>query len=287
MEQSKTVTRNVYFLLIPPISAYLQKQNSRLPLLFYTTKRDLQQRRSERSICPTHKRTDESDENDFLDEIIPGIIMPHLSPHKIDIKTAQRTWQNRVHDLIRDFSVIQHKNSKLHNKFATQKLFIFRDWIEFCADAGFSLEQISIPYQLSKEYMSLFPKKSQEETNLLEYMKMRRCMRQRMGREQKRRNQSRQSWMQKRKRNRIVAVVAAATVVEEEEEEEDKYKKIGQGKEILQRNEPMETRTGQRMMNATNKWKNRNRSNMKENNRLRTSNNPNRNNHKDKRSKSK
>ncbi|KAA6383740.1 MAG: hypothetical protein EZS28_020738 [Streblomastix strix] len=56
------------------------------------TKRNIIQKctqQSQRSIPPTHKRADESENDDFLDEIIPGLTMPHLSPHKSDIETTQ------------------------------------------------------------------------------------------------------------------------------------------------------------------------------------------------------
>ncbi|KAA6362619.1 MAG: hypothetical protein EZS28_041854 [Streblomastix strix] len=52
--------------------------------------------------------------------------MPHLPSHKIDIKTAQRTQQNRGYDLVRDPRVIEYKNSKQQSKLATQKPFTFR-----------------------------------------------------------------------------------------------------------------------------------------------------------------
>ncbi|KAA6381252.1 MAG: hypothetical protein EZS28_023221 [Streblomastix strix] len=82
-------TRSVHNMLIPPIPAYPQQQTSRIPLLPYTTGRNQQQKQSQRSISLTHNRTDESQKDDFLDEIIPGIAMSHLSPHKTDIETAQ------------------------------------------------------------------------------------------------------------------------------------------------------------------------------------------------------
>ncbi|KAA6361679.1 MAG: hypothetical protein EZS28_042794 [Streblomastix strix] len=41
--------------------------------------------------------------------------MPHLPPHRTDIETAQRTWQNRGYDLVRDPSLDQ-KNSFLRQK---------------------------------------------------------------------------------------------------------------------------------------------------------------------------
>ncbi|KAA6397612.1 MAG: hypothetical protein EZS28_006863 [Streblomastix strix] len=66
----------------------------------------------------------------------------------------------------------------------------------------------------------------------------------------------RRYWIQKRKRNK--AVVAAVAVIAR------KYEKIGQGKETRKFREPMEMRTGQRMMNAINKLRKRNRSNFKE-----------------------
>ncbi|KAA6385516.1 MAG: hypothetical protein EZS28_018958 [Streblomastix strix] len=53
---------------------------------------------------------------------------------------------------------------------------------------------------------------------------------------------------QKRKRNRIVAAAAVAVIAK-------KYKKIGQGRETQQFREPMEMKTGWRMMNATDKWR--------------------------------
>ncbi|KAA6371664.1 MAG: hypothetical protein EZS28_032809 [Streblomastix strix] len=144
-------------MLIPPIPAYLQQQTSRIPLLPYTTERNQQQRQSQKSISPTHKRADESEDDDFLDEIIPGIAIPHLPLHKSDIETAQRTWQNRGYDLVREPSVIKYKNSKWHCMLAIQKLFTFRDCREFRSDARFSLEQINIPHYLSKKYKSQSP----------------------------------------------------------------------------------------------------------------------------------
>ncbi|KAA6375617.1 MAG: hypothetical protein EZS28_028856 [Streblomastix strix] len=144
-------------MLIPPISAYPQQQISRKPLLSQTTEKNQWQRQSQKSISPTHKSADESEDEDFLDEIIPGITMPHLPLHKTDIETAQRTWQNRGYVLVRDPIAIKYKNSKWHSKLAIQKLFIFRDWREFWSDACFSLEQINIPHYLSKEYKSQSP----------------------------------------------------------------------------------------------------------------------------------
>ncbi|KAA6356710.1 MAG: hypothetical protein EZS28_047764 [Streblomastix strix] len=69
-----------------------------------------------------------------------------------DIESAQRIWQNRGYNLVRDPSVIKYKNSKWHSMLATQKPFTFRDWREFWSDAGFLLELINIPHYLSKEY---------------------------------------------------------------------------------------------------------------------------------------
>ncbi|KAA6382703.1 MAG: hypothetical protein EZS28_021770 [Streblomastix strix] len=155
--QNTTSTRSEHSMLIPQTPAYPQQQTPRIPLLQYTTERNQQQRHSQRSISPTHKRADESEDDDFLDEIIPGIKMPHLPPHMSDIETAQKTWQNRGYDLVRDPSMIKYKNSKQHSKLATQKPFSFRDWREFWSDAGFSLEQINIPLYLSKEYKSQSP----------------------------------------------------------------------------------------------------------------------------------
>ncbi|KAA6358476.1 MAG: hypothetical protein EZS28_045997 [Streblomastix strix] len=114
-------------MLIPPILAYPQQQTYRIPLLPNTTKRNQQQRQSQRSISPTHKRANESEDDYFLDEIIPRITMPHLPSHKTDIETTQRTWQNGGYDLVRDPRVIKYKNSKWHNKLAIQKPFTFRD----------------------------------------------------------------------------------------------------------------------------------------------------------------
>ncbi|KAA6390366.1 MAG: hypothetical protein EZS28_014108 [Streblomastix strix] len=152
--QSTTSIRNVHNLLIPPIPAYTQQQTPRMPLLPYTTERNQQQRQSQRSISPSHKKADESEDDEFLDEVIPGMKIPHFPPHMSDIETAQRTQQNRGYDLVRDPSVIKYKNSKWHSKLATQKPFTFRDWIEFWSDVGFSLEQINIPHYLSEEYKS-------------------------------------------------------------------------------------------------------------------------------------
>ncbi|KAA6379919.1 MAG: hypothetical protein EZS28_024556 [Streblomastix strix] len=122
-----------------------------------TIKIDQQQRRSKRSSSSTYKRVDESEDDEFQDAIIPGMTISHLPPHKSDIQSAQRIWQNRGYDLVRDPSVIKYKNSKWHSKLATQKQFTFKDWREFWSDAGFSLEQINIPHYLSKEYKSQSP----------------------------------------------------------------------------------------------------------------------------------
>ncbi|KAA6391522.1 MAG: hypothetical protein EZS28_012948 [Streblomastix strix] len=97
-------------------------------MLLYTAEQNQQQRQSQRSISPTHKKADESEDDDFLDEVIPGITMQHLPLHKIDIEIAQRIWQNRGYDLVRDPSVIKYKNSVWYSKLATQKPFTFRDW---------------------------------------------------------------------------------------------------------------------------------------------------------------
>ncbi|KAA6314175.1 MAG: hypothetical protein EZS28_055630, partial [Streblomastix strix] len=137
--QSTTSARNVQNLLILPIPAYPQQQTPRIPLLPYSTERNQQQRQSQRSISPLHKKADESEDDEFLDAIIPEMTMPHLPPHMKDIETAQRAWQYRGYDIIRDPNVIKYKNSKWHSKQATQKPFTFKDQREFWSDAGFSL----------------------------------------------------------------------------------------------------------------------------------------------------
>ncbi|KAA6395832.1 MAG: hypothetical protein EZS28_008632 [Streblomastix strix] len=148
------IIRSINNLLITPVPAYSVQQTSRIAHLLSTTERDQQRRRSKRSITPTHWKTDESEEDDFLDEIIPVIIMLHLPPHQSDIETAQRTLQNRGYDLVRDPSVIKYKNMKQQSKLAKQKLFTFRDWREFWSDAGFSLEQINMTRYLLIELKS-------------------------------------------------------------------------------------------------------------------------------------
>ncbi|KAA6377911.1 MAG: hypothetical protein EZS28_026563 [Streblomastix strix] len=125
LKPNATTTRSICNLLIPPIQAYPQQQNSRIPLLPFTTERNQQQRQGQRSISPTYKRADESEDEDFLDEILSGMTMSHLSPHKTDIETAQRTWQNRLYVLVGEPIVIKYKNSKWHSKLATQKPFTF------------------------------------------------------------------------------------------------------------------------------------------------------------------
>ncbi|KAA6392307.1 MAG: hypothetical protein EZS28_012167 [Streblomastix strix] len=90
-------------------------------------------------------------------------------------------------------------------------------------------------------------------------------------------------WKQKQKRNRVVVVAAVVVIAVAVTVTASKYKNIGLGREIRQFHEPMETRTGWRIMNATNKWRKRDRSNSIENIKLRTTNNPNHNNHKWKR----
>ncbi|KAA6401435.1 MAG: hypothetical protein EZS28_003033 [Streblomastix strix] len=119
-QQSTTSARSVQNLLIPPIPAYPQQQTPRIPLLPYTTERNQQQRQSQRSISPPHKKADESEDDVFLEEVVPGMTMPHLPPHMKDIESAQRIWQNRGYDLVRDPRVIKYKNSKWHSKLATQ-----------------------------------------------------------------------------------------------------------------------------------------------------------------------
>ncbi|KAA6375226.1 MAG: hypothetical protein EZS28_029250 [Streblomastix strix] len=144
-------------MLIPPIPAYLQQRTPRIPLLPCTTERNQEQIQSQRSTSPTHKRADESEEDEFLDATIPRMTIPNIPPHMSEIESAQRIWQNRGYDLVRDLSVIKYKNSKLYSKLAAQKPITFRDWTEFWSDASFSLEQISIPHSLSKEYKSQSP----------------------------------------------------------------------------------------------------------------------------------
>ncbi|KAA6385517.1 MAG: hypothetical protein EZS28_018959 [Streblomastix strix] len=155
--QSATSIRSIRNMLIPPIPAYPQQQTPRTPLLPYTTERNQLQRQSQRSISPPHRRADESDDDEFLVEIIPEMKMPHLPLYISDIETEQRTWQNRGYDLVRDPSVIKYKNSKLHITLATRKPTTFRDCREFWLDASFLLEQINIPHYLSKVYKSQSP----------------------------------------------------------------------------------------------------------------------------------
>ncbi|KAA6357961.1 MAG: hypothetical protein EZS28_046514, partial [Streblomastix strix] len=76
--QSTTSVRSVHNMLIPPILAFPLQQTSRIPLQSYTTERNQQQRQSQRLISPTYQTADESEDDEFLDEIIPGITMPHL-----------------------------------------------------------------------------------------------------------------------------------------------------------------------------------------------------------------
>ncbi|KAA6353146.1 MAG: hypothetical protein EZS28_051326 [Streblomastix strix] len=87
--QNETATRNISNLLILPIPAYPDQPPIGIPLLPYTTERNQQRRKSYRLIFRTHKRTDESEEDDFLDVIITRITMPQFPSHKIDIETAQ------------------------------------------------------------------------------------------------------------------------------------------------------------------------------------------------------
>ncbi|KAA6366809.1 MAG: hypothetical protein EZS28_037666 [Streblomastix strix] len=77
-------------MLIPPMLAYPQQQTPRIPQLPYTTERNQEQRHSQRSISPTHKRADESEDDEFLDSVIPGMTMQHLPLHVRDIESAQR-----------------------------------------------------------------------------------------------------------------------------------------------------------------------------------------------------
>ncbi|KAA6395499.1 MAG: hypothetical protein EZS28_008973 [Streblomastix strix] len=152
--QNATIIRSINNLLILPIPAYSQQQTSRILLLPYTIERNQQQKQSQRQISPIHKRADESKDDEFLGEIIPGIIMPHLPPHKTDIETVQRTWQNREYDLLKDPNVIKYKNSKWYSKLTTQKLFTFRDWRKLWSFVNISLEQINIPHYLPNEFES-------------------------------------------------------------------------------------------------------------------------------------
>ncbi|KAA6378183.1 MAG: hypothetical protein EZS28_026290 [Streblomastix strix] len=87
--QNETATRSVHNLLIPLISVYPQQQTFRILPLPYTIERNQPQRQIKTSISPTHKKNDESEDDELLDEIIPGITMPHLPSHKIDIEIAE------------------------------------------------------------------------------------------------------------------------------------------------------------------------------------------------------
>ncbi|KAA6395243.1 MAG: hypothetical protein EZS28_009234 [Streblomastix strix] len=139
---------------------------------YHTQQREFNNRDRVKDQSPKRKKTDESEEDDFLDEIIPKITVPHLPLHKIDIESAQRIWQNRGYDLVRDPGVIKYKNKKWYSKLTTQQPFTFRDWREFWSDAGFSLEQINIPHYLSKEYKSQIPHdKSRRNESVRRYKK--------------------------------------------------------------------------------------------------------------------
>ncbi|KAA6358662.1 MAG: hypothetical protein EZS28_045810, partial [Streblomastix strix] len=80
----------------------------------------------------------------------------------------------------------------------------------------------------------------------------------------------------------VAAVAAAAVAVTA-----SKYKNIEQRNEIRQFREPMETRTGWKMKNTTDRYRKRDRSNLKEKNRPRVNNNPIHNNRKYNKSRSK
>ncbi|KAA6361023.1 MAG: hypothetical protein EZS28_043449, partial [Streblomastix strix] len=211
-------------------------------LLPYTSEKNQQQRQSQRSISPTYKKVDEYEDDEFLDAIIPGMTMPHLPPHVRDIESAQRIWQNRGYDLVKDPSVIKYKNSKWHYKLASHRPFTFRDWREFWSDVDFSLEQINIPHYLSKEYKSQsLHDKSWRNESIRIY------------------ERERQYAIDNGKGlKRVVAAVAAAVAVAIIAK---KQKNIGQAMETRQFREPMGARTAWRMMNATDKQRKRDRSN--------------------------
>ncbi|KAA6387616.1 MAG: hypothetical protein EZS28_016854, partial [Streblomastix strix] len=137
--QSTMSTKCKHNMLIPPIPAYPQLQNSRIPLVPYTTERNQYQRQSKILISPIHKRMEVSDKDDFLDEVMPRITMSQLRPHRNGIEAAQRTCKNRGYYLIRVQNVIQCKHSKWHIKLATQQIFTLRYWRQFWSEADFSL----------------------------------------------------------------------------------------------------------------------------------------------------
>ncbi|KAA6382602.1 MAG: hypothetical protein EZS28_021870 [Streblomastix strix] len=171
--------------------------------------------------------------------------------------------------------MIQFKNWKWHSKLATQKPFICRDWREFWSDPNFSLKQINIPHYLSKEHKSQTPhhKSRKNEAVNINEKEWEYAIENRQGMERK--DLTKQSWIHQQKRDRALsaaAVKVAAAV--------DKYKKIGQGKDNPQHNESMAMRTCWKMMNATDKLRNRNKSNLTDNNKSRANNNLNHINHK-------
>ncbi|KAA6383739.1 MAG: hypothetical protein EZS28_020737 [Streblomastix strix] len=84
-------------------------------------------------------------------------------------------------------------------------------------------------------------------------------------------------WRQKQKRNRVVVVAAVVAVVVTITA--SKYKQILQGKEILLFREPIETKTGWKMMNTSDKWRKTDRWNSIENVMLKINNNPYHNNY--------
>ncbi|KAA6388425.1 MAG: hypothetical protein EZS28_016048 [Streblomastix strix] len=209
---NETETRNIYNLLIPPIPAYLQQQTSRIPLLPFTTERNQQHRQIKRSKSPTVKKTDESEESDFLDEIIHGIAIPYLSQHKSDIEIVQQTWQNREYDQIRALGVIKYKNSKLYCQFAIQKPFTLGDWSQ------------SIRIKLRRNESVIVYERQKE--NAIEN---------RIGVKLKRLDKAILDAEAKINKAVVVAAVAVPMIT-------NKYKNIGQGKEILQPHELMDTR---------------------------------------------
>ncbi|KAA6359667.1 MAG: hypothetical protein EZS28_044805, partial [Streblomastix strix] len=113
---------------------------------------------------------------------------------------------------------------------------------------------INIPYYLSKEYQSQSPHGKSRRNESIRIYEREKNTQQTMGKELKGRDQKNNSLKQKRKRNRVVVVVVAVVAVAVAVTAR-KYRKIGQGKETRQFCESMETRTGWRMMNATNKWR--------------------------------
>ncbi|KAA6386259.1 MAG: hypothetical protein EZS28_018214 [Streblomastix strix] len=82
-------------------------------------------------MSPIRQIFEESEEEVFLKTKIHGILTPKLPLLSTNVKIAQKLWNVKGCDLVRNPKEIQYKSAQWHNKLVTEQSFKFRDLENF------------------------------------------------------------------------------------------------------------------------------------------------------------